>query len=195
MGNSVESYKDLEKLDETQKESLIELSKSKIDDIRKISNNKSSSIIKTIPEMCELHYMSLENRKLRNENKKKIHPVRVVRGEIYNARITENIGSELCQNHLVIIIQNKKGNMYSEKVNVITIEGNGNSINENYQMRLSNDDLEFGKLDKNPSRAIITDILTIDKARLARKIGKIKDEKILELNEKIKKQLEFSSKE
>lgn len=191
MGNSVESYKDLEKLDETQKESLIELSKSKIDDIRKISNNKSSSIIKTIPEMCELHYMSLENRKLRNENKKKIHPVRVVRGEIYNARITENIGSELCQNHLVIIIQNKKGNMYSEKVNVITIEGNGNSINENYQMRLSNDDLEFGKLDKNPSRAIITDILTIDKARLARKIGKIKDEKILELNEKIKKQLEL----
>lgn len=191
MENNTINYKSLDKLSENQRESLQELSNLEIENIRKISYNKANSIIKTIPEMCELHYISLENRKLRNTNKNKIHPIKVVRGEIYNARITENIGAELCENHLVIIIQNKKGNMYSEKVNVITIEGDGNNINENYQMGLSNEDLEFGKLTKNPSRIIITEILTIDKSRLGRKIGKIKNEKMLNLSEKIKKQLEL----
>lgn len=33
------------------------------------------------------------------------------------------IGSELCGNHLVVIIQNKKANIYGEKVNVLPIEG------------------------------------------------------------------------
>ena len=103
----------------------------------------------------------------------------------------ENIGSELCGNHLVIIIQNDKGNIFSEKVNVIAIEGDGNKINETYHATLCNKDLIFGALDKDPSRVVITEIMTLDKARLERKIGKINPEKIKEISRKIKRQLEL----
>ena len=56
------------------------------------------------------------------------------------------MGSELCGNHLVVIIQNKKANIYSEKVNVLPIEGDGTKINPNYQVRLSSAELADGKL-------------------------------------------------
>lgn len=100
------------------------------------------------------------------------------RGEIYNAFITEGVGSELYGNHLVIIVQNKKGNIYSEKVNVLPIEGDGTKINPNYQVRLSSDNIIGCKLDKDPSRIIITDIMTLDKTRLGRKIGRLKPDYI-----------------
>ena len=58
--------------------------------------------------------------------------------------ITEGVGSELCGNHLVVIIQNKKANIYSEKVNVLPIEGDGTKINPNYQVRLSSAELADG---------------------------------------------------
>lgn len=62
------------------------------------------------------------------------------------------------------------------------IEGDGSKINPHYQIELTNADLEQGMLDKNPSRIIFTDIMTLDKARLDRKIGKLKPEKIEEVN-------------
>lgn len=83
---------------------------------------------------------------------------------------------------MVIIISNDTGNIYSEKVNVLPIEGDGTKINPKYQMRLPNSDLESGHLDKDPSRIIFTDIMTIDKARLDIKIGMIKHEKMKEIN-------------
>ncbi|KNZ69846.1 transcriptional modulator of MazE/toxin MazF [Thermincola ferriacetica] len=150
---------------------------------------KTLAIIKHLPDICKLHYQSLENRKARSEHQLSYHPVRPLRGEIFNAIINENIGSELCGNHLVIIISNDTGNIYSEKVNVLPIEGDGTKINPKYQMRLSNSDLESGHLDKDPSRIIFTDIMTIDKARLDIKIGKIKHEKMKEINSKLRKQL------
>ncbi len=71
-----------------------------------------------------MHHNSLENRKVRDVHPKNFHPVKPQRGEIYNAFITEGVGSELCGNHLVVVVQNKKGNIYSEKVNLLPIEGN-----------------------------------------------------------------------
>lgn len=145
--------------------------------------------LKEIPLLCDMDKKSKENRKLRSNDPKHLHPVSVGRGEIYNLGITEGIGSELSGNHLVIIIQNQKGNMYGEKVNVLPIEGDGTKINPNYQMALHNADLISGSLDKNPSRIILTDILTFDKARLKNKIGTIKPEKMEAIDIKIKKQL------
>ncbi len=94
--------------------------------------------------------------------------------------------------HPVIIMQNHSQNMHADKVNVLTIEGDGNKINPKYQVCITNDDIEGdANLSKNPSRVIISDILTIDKARLGIKIGKLKTEKIKVLNEKLKKQLDL----
>ena len=49
-------------------------------------------------------------------------------------------------------------------------------INPTYQVRLSSAELADGKLDKEPSRIIVTDITTIDKARLGRRIGRLTPE-------------------
>lgn len=184
-----EKYHALNNLSEDNKSNIMTIFESQINKIKNISTNKVLALILDIPLLCFLHYHSRENRRLKNLDEKRFHPIRPIRGEIYNAHITENVGSELCRNHLVIIISNKQGNLYSEKVNVLPIEGDGNIINENYQMKLTNEHLEWGKLDKDPSRIIITDILTLDKARLGNKIGKIKEEIMLELNGKIVKQL------
>lgn len=148
--------------------------------------------VRQIPLLCSLNAKSNENRHLRELEKEKKHPKGVSRGEIYDLEITEGVGSELSDNHLVIIIQNKKGNIFSEKVNVLPIEGDGKKINPNYQKQLKNTDLEEGRLDKNPSRVIITDILTFDKSRLKERIGKIKPEYMSKvIDPAIKRQLEL----
>lgn len=144
--------------------------------------NKIIECIKQIPKICAIDIESANNRKLREHNENHYHPIKVFKGEIFNAQITQNAGSELSNNHLVIIIQGFSSNVYGEKVTVVPIEGDGYKINLHYQIKLTDDDLETGQLDKNPSRIIFTDIMTLDKARLNRKIGKLKPEKIEEVN-------------
>ena len=153
------------------------------------NTGKVLSYLKQIPFQCSLNLLSQDNRRLRELDEKHQHPKGVSRGEIYNFKITEGIGSELSNNHLCIIIQNTKGNIYSEKVNVVPMEGDGRNINPNYQMSIVNDDLIYGHLDKDPSRIIFSDILTYDKARIGKKVGKVKPEKMKYLNDAIKKQL------
>lgn len=97
----------------------------------------------------------------------------------------------MCGNHLVVIIQGKKANIYSEKVNVLPIEGNGTKINPNYQIRLTSAELASGRLAKDPSRIIITDITTIDKARLGRRIGHLTPECLFSVENLLKKHLEL----
>jgi len=145
---------------------------------------KAEGIIKNIPIECSLHELAIQNQKKRNANPNKIHPIQVKRGQIYNALIGENIGSELCENHLVLILQNDTGNMFADTVNVLTIKGDGNNINETFHVKLTNNDMYYGKLDKDPSRINVTEILTIDKARLDKRVGKIKNELFKEINKK-----------
>ena len=168
----------------------------RVNDVVQIINDnnidKIICYIKQIPLLCSLNAKSKENRCLRELDPNKKHPKGVSRGEIYNLEITEGIGSELSDHHLVIIIQNKKGNIYSEKVNVLPIEGDGKKFNPNYQKQLTNADLEEGQLDKDPSRVIVTDILTFDKARLKSRIGKIKPEYMKDIiDPAVKRQLEL----
>lgn len=171
-------YNSLNNLNDSDRASLHSVFQGILSNIKHISVNKAINYIRYIPDQCRLHHNSIENRNLRSSHPQKYHPVKPQRGEIYNAFITEGVGSELCGNHLVIIVQNKKGNIYSEKVNVLPIEGDGTKINPNYQVRLSSDNIIGGKLDKDPSRIIITDIMTLDKARLGRKIGRLKPDYI-----------------
>ena len=162
--------------------------------ITKTNINKIIACIKQIPKICEIDIKSETNRQLRDIHEKHYHPVKVFKGDIYNAQITQNAGSELSNNHLVIIIQGISSNVYGEKVTILPIEGDGSKINPHYQIRLTNADLESGMLDKNPSRIIFTDIMTLDKARLDRKIGKLKPEKIEEVNRYLIAHLELKNK-
>lgn len=178
-------------LNENDKTTLIALFTGMLSTLKHISVNKAIRYIQCLPLICRMHYNSIENRKIRNANKNKYHPIKPKRGEIYNAYITEGVGSELFNNHLVLIIQNKKGNIYGEKVNVLPIEGDGNKINPRYHVKLTNLHLESGRLDKDPSRIIITDITTLDKARLDRKIGKINSNCLEQVENLLRKQLDL----
>lgn len=186
-----DSYSKQNTLSAEKNDKLINMFSATIYDLKEIGFGKAIALIRQIPQMCRLHYNSLENRKMRQEDPKKFHPVRPIRGQIFNAFITENVGSELAGNHLVVIIQNDTGNTFGEKVNVLPIEGDGSKINPKFHVKLTNDDLESGNFDKNPSRVIVTDILTLDKSRLDIRIGKIKTNKMKEISDLLRKQLDL----
>ena len=156
--------------------------------------NKIISCIKQIHKICEIDIKSATNRQLRDNHEDHYHPIKVFKGDIYNAQITQNAGSELSDNHLVVIVQGFSSNVYGEKVTVLPIEGDGTKINPHYQIKLTNADLESGQLDKNPSRIIFTDVMTLDKARLDRKIGKLNPKKIQEVNRYLVAHLDLKSK-
>lgn len=186
-------YNSLNNLNNADKASLSAVFQGLLSTLKHISFSKANSYIQYLPTICRLHHNSLENRRIRNADTKKFHPVKPQRGEIYNAYITEGIGSELCGNHLVVIVQNRKGNIYGEKVNVLPIEGDGSKINPNYQIKLENSDLITGHLDKDPSRIIVTDITTLDKARLDRKIGTLSPACMSKVNTLLIKHLDLHS--
>ena len=150
--------------------------------ISNVNIDKIIACIKQIPKICEIDIKSDANKQLRDSHPKHYHPIKVFKGEIYNAQITQNAGSELSDNHLVVTIQGFSSNVYGEKVTVLPIDGDGNKVNPHYQIKLTNADLEEGMLDKDPSRIIFTDIMTLDKARLDRRIGKLNPTKIEEVN-------------
>lgn len=191
-------YNELTKMSDGERKKLLSIFSGISSDLRHVSVKKTTHYIGSLPDICKMHHKSVENRKAKLRHSHKNHPVKPIRGEVYNALLTEGIGSELSGNHLVIIIQNAKGNIYGEKVNVIPIEGDGNSINPNYQEQLKSSDMELDDqgnpvtLHKDPSRIILTDILTIDKARLQRKIGKLRPEKMAIINKKLADQLELN---
>lgn len=167
-----------------------------IDIINLFNRHNMNKIIKymsQIPLLCEMNEESANNRKVRDTDPRKYHPIKTRKGDIFNANITENVGSELSENHLVVVIQGRSSNIYGEKVTILPIEGDGGKINPHYQMRLTNADLETGRLDKPLSRIIFTDVTTIDKARLNRKIGTLKAEKIVEVNRCIQSHLEIKN--
>ncbi len=184
------NYNNLRNLDDEQKKTLTAMFIGILGGVKSISLKKILSLIKDIPEICKMNYKSYENSELRKQSKSHMHPIIPTRGEIYDAYITEGVGKELCGRHPVVIIQSATANMYSEKVTVLPIEGDGKQIKSSYQERLTSDDLEDDiKLIKDPSRVITSDLMTIDKARLGKKIGKIKLEKMNLIDNKVRKQL------
>lgn len=184
------SYNELKNLDDNNKQTLSSMFAGILSNIKNTSFKKMTNIIRDIPSVCRMSYLSYENSQLRKLSYNKVHPIVPVRGEIYNAFITEGVGKELCGTHPVVIVQNQNQNMHAEKVNVLPIEGDGNKINPRYQIQISSTDMENTViLSKDPSRIIVSDIMTIDKARLGKKIGKLKSEKMQEVNELLKIQL------
>lgn len=183
------NYKDLKDLEHINKITLLSMFSGILTNIKNISFKKSTSLIKDFTTVCELSYKSYENAEKKKTSNSNTHPIIPTRGEIYNAFITEGVGRELSGNHLVVVIQNQTSNIYSDKVTVVPIEGDGQKIKSSYQTKLTNQDLDFGTIDKDPSRIIFADIMSIDKARLGRKIGKLSNEKLERLNILLKKHL------
>lgn len=182
--------KDVEKINETLIESLKSRLENKLTSSNKRDLWKIRNIIDSIPEKCRMDQISRDHADLKKADNKKFHPVRPTRGEIYNILLSgDNVGKELINNHLCVIISNQKKNIYSEKVNVVPIEGDGRKIDRMNNIQITNGDLEDGSLDKIPSKIIGGDIMTIDKSRIDLRVGKLKEAKMAELMEMVKAQL------
>lgn len=188
----LKTYDELNSLNDKSKELLKCKFEYIIENLKNVDYNKFKQLSESIPMGLKITYDSqMHQRQRTKEGKEKgQHPVKPIRGQIYNAFLGEQYGSELSGEHPVIIIQNDAGNLYAHKVIVVPIEGDGNKIDESYMIKLTNNDLMDGKkLTKVPSRIIVSEIMTLDKARLGKLIGRLKPEKIKELNEKISFQL------
>lgn len=193
---TVVEEKEIKKVEEVLNETEIENLKSrlegKLEGINKKDQWKIRNIIDSIPEKCRLDQLSKDHAKMKKEDEKKFHPVRPKRGEIYNVLLSgDNVGTELINNHLCIVISNQRKNIYSEKVNVVPIEGDGRKIDKMNNIQLVNADLTEGSLDKDPSKIIGGDIMTIDKSRIGLRIGKLKKEKMTEVMKMVKAQLDL----
>lgn len=126
---------------------------------------------------------------LEKKRKDKLHPIRPRKGEIYLVEFGQNIGKELSNVHMGIIIQDSYKNSVSSTVVVIPISSSS-KLYDTHEKILEKDLVE-GKLNKLPSKAKAEQIICIDKSRLIHKIGKMSTEFMDRLEKRVLKNLDI----
>ncbi len=106
----------------------------------------------------------------------------VHRGEIYYADLSPVIGSEQGGVRPVLVVQNDVGNKYSPTIIVVAITSQINKVKLPTHLEIGAS--QFG-LPKD-SVILMEQIRTIDKKRLREKIGKLGQEKMLEVDHCLK---------
>jgi len=131
----------------------------------------------------------LTDKSLQLNNKKKngMHPIRPRKGEIYLIDFGQNVGTELSNTHLGIIIQDSIKNSVSSTVIVIPISSSI-KLYDTHQ-KITEKDIKQGKLNKLPSKAKAEQITCIDKARLIHQIGELTPDFMQKLEKRILKNL------
>lgn len=106
----------------------------------------------------------------------------VKRGEIYFADLGEGVGSEQNGIRPVLIVQNDVGNKYSPTTIGALITSMSKKLDLPVHLEISK---EVSSLPQN-SVVLLEQIRTIDKKRLIRKISKLDDDIMENINERIK---------
>ncbi len=138
-------------------------------------------------------YMFVLNDKaaqLEQNRKNNLHPIRPRKGEIYLIEFGQNVGKELCNTHMGIIMQNSYKNSVSSTVIVIPISSSPRLYDTHE--KIVDTDLEEGMLNKLPSKAKTEQITCIDKSRLIYKIGKMTPEFMIRLEKRLIKNLDIA---
>ncbi len=126
---------------------------------------------------------------LNNKKIKGIHPLRPRKGDIYLIDFGENIGNELSNTHMGIIIQDSIKNSVSSTTIVIPISSSA-KLYDTHE-KITQDDIKIGQLNKLPSKAKAEQMTCIDKARLIHKIGQLTPDFMQRLERRIKKNLDI----
>lgn len=106
----------------------------------------------------------------------------VKRGEIWLVNLDPTIGHEIRKERPAIIIQNDIGNKYSPITIVAPITSQGTDKVYPIEILLTSENSGL----KKESKALFNQIRAVDKKRLIKKIGKIKEEATDNMNEAIK---------
>ena len=112
------------------------------------------------------------------------------KGEIYLIEFGQNIGNELCNTHMGIIMQDSIKNSISSTVVVIPISSSPKLYNTHE--KILQEDVIEGKLNKLPSKAKAEQITCIDKARLIYKVGELSSNFIHRLEKRLLKNLDIA---
>ncbi len=102
----------------------------------------------------------------------------IMRGDIFYANLNCGVGSEQRGYRPVLIIQNNVGNKFSPTVIVAVITGK-----IHYKARMpTHHILESTSVLAIPSMVLLEQIITIDKGRLKRYVGRINEKEISTIN-------------
>lgn len=102
----------------------------------------------------------------------------IVRGDIFYANLNRGTGSEQYGYRPVLVIQNNIGNRFSPTIIVAAITGK-----THYKARLpTHCIIDSSRNFSVPSMVLLEQIVTIDKSRLKRYVGRISDKDIFEIN-------------
>ena len=126
----------------------------------------------------------LHNNKLNN-----LHPLRPRKGDIYLIEFGQNVGNELSNTHMGIIMQSSLKNSVASTIVVIPISSSPKLYDT--QEKILASDIRVGKLDKLPSKAKAEQITCIDKSRLIHKVGELTPDFIERLEKRLLKNLDI----
>lgn len=157
--------------------------------INKEKYKDSIRYTKWLKMKLDINLLADKQDEARIKDRKKLHPIRPRRGEIYLTQLGENIGKEINNKHLVLIIQNNKGNLYGNTVVCIPISSSTKLYPPHEKIELK--DIKSGRLDKLPSKAKTEQIHYLDKARLIHKVAELKPEAIERICKRLKKNLDI----
>lgn len=146
------------------------------------SENHENMIINALAACIKDLELDVEVKKQRAEGKNRT----VKRGEIYWCELTGIVGSEASGERPVLIISNDVNNLHSSKINAVLLSTK--TRNNAFSEPINQSDLISGNIVQR-TRAITTDILSIEKVRLGNKRAVVKDAKMNLIAEKVKKQL------
>ena len=127
--------------------------------------------------------------KLDKKKNKGKHPIQPRKGDIYLIEFGQNIGKELSNTHMGIIVQSSSNNVASHTVLVVPISSSL-KLYPTHE-RIQKGDIKTGKLDKLPSKAKGDQLTCIDKARMLYKIGSVTDDFMQRLEKRIMKNLDI----
>lgn len=131
--------------------------------------------------------------KLDKRKNKGKHPIQPRKGDIYLIEFGQNIGKELSNTHMGIVVQSSSNNVASHTVLVVPISSSP-KLYPTHE-RIQEEDIKTGKLDKLPSKAKTDQLTCIDKARMLYKIGSVTDEFMKRLEKRIIKNLDIKTQE
>lgn len=125
----------------------------------------------------------------RKTHSKKHHPCRPRRGDVFLAELGQNIGMEINEQHLVVIFQNNKANIFSNTVVVIPISSSGKLYDAHE--KIEEGDIKTGRLDILPCKVKTEQIQFMDKARLIHKVATLEDLAIKRVSKRLLKTLDI----
>ena len=157
-------------------------------------DNKNKIKTKEVSEWIhkQRKYDKISDANSKRRNSKGEHPITILNQHIYVIDFGSTVGMEFKDLHFGLVIQNDKGNLYSDTVIVLPITDfkSDEKYDINVHHKIYNSYFEFvdrNGLDKNPSKVKIADITTIDKSRIGNRVGKLNDKTYGLIVRKLKK--------